>query len=200
MTLPAEDWDDPRPPAPLRVKCTDSDCENDLHCFKQTRQMAKQGALRGECRSCHEQLVELDRTRERREGDRAYLLESLQRELIRHHFWHLNFDQLAMDRALRKGRTALHEAVERRLRSSVGKAMPFRDGTQTPMQGNVIYYAQHATAACCRTCIEYWHGIPKGREMTDEEVDYLRELVSGYLDERLPDLPDGPTRVPRRPG
>lgn len=198
MTQPADDWDDAPEPPPLKVKCTDTDCDNDLHCFKQTRQMAKQGAAAGECRSCHQRLVELDRTRERRPGDRDYLLEALHKEFIRHHFWHLPLDQKARDHALRKGRTALHEAAMARLRTSVGKAEPALDGRQTPMEGNSLYYAQHATAACCRTCINYWHGIPKGRALTDDELDYLHGLVVGYVDQRLPDLPEDSTRVPRR--
>lgn len=197
---PTPDWDDAVPAAErLAVRCTDSDCDADLHCFKQTRQMAAKGAPRGECRSCHERLVELDRTCERRPGDRPYLLESLRKELIRHHFWHLPFDQDALDRAARRGRHGLHEAAEKRLRTYVGRAEPFRDGTQTPLSGNAIFYAQHATASCCRTCVEYWHGIPKGRPLDDDEIAYLHGLVVGYLDERLPNLADDPVRVPRRP-
>lgn len=198
MTGTVDEWDDAPEPPPLKVKCTDSDCDNDLHCFKQTRKMAEQGAPAGECRSCHQRLVELDRTRQRRPGDRDYLLESLHKELIRHHFWHLPLDQKASDKALRKGRTGLHAAALGRLRSSVGKAKPFRDGYQTPMSGNAVYYAQHATASCCRTCVDYWHGIPKGHELTNDELGYLHDLVTGYLDQRLPHLPDDPARVPRR--
>lgn len=198
MTAVTDDWDDASEPAPLKVKCTDSDCENDLHCFKLTKALIEQGAAPGQCRSCRQFLVELDRTRARRPDDREYLLNALNKELIRHHFLHLPLDRRAADHALRKGRKALHGAALSRLRSSIGKAQPFRDGTQTPMAGNAIFYAQHATASCCRTCIEYWHGIPKGRELTSAELDYLHELVVGYLDERLPDLPDGPTRIPRR--
>jgi len=92
----------------------------------------------------------------------------------------------------------LRDAVRDRLRTSIGRAEPFRDGTQTPEDGNSIFYAQHATATCCRTCLEYWHGIPKGRKLTDEELDYCAELVDLYLDERLPDLDDMPEKIPPR--
>lgn len=198
MTLHEDDWDsDPSEAPKLNVRCTDSDCENDLHCFKQTRKMVSDQAPRGECRECHQQLIELDRTRERRRDDGEYLRFALERELIRHHFWHLPLDEKAAAHATRKGRTALYEGVESRLRSSVGKANPFRDGTQTPMSGNAIYYGQHATASCCRTCIEYWHGIEKGRELTDDEIAYLAALVIGFLDERLPDLGAAGQRVLR---
>jgi hypothetical protein len=83
---------------------------------------------------------------------------------------------------------------------SVGRASQklFRDGMQTPLKGNVIYYAQHATASCCRKCIEYWHDIPRDRDLTDSEVEYLSTLVCRYIDERLPALNDHPVRVPRK--
>ena len=197
-TSQAADWDTGEPQLKLSVRCTSSDCANDLHCFKLTRRMACEGAPRGTCRDCQQHLIELDRTRQRIVADRAYLLESLRRELIRHHFWHLSFDRRAMDHAARKGRRNLYAAAERRLRTSVGRATPFRDGTQTPMCENTIYYAQHATASCCRTCIEYWHGIPKGVALDDAEIAYLVNLVIGYLDERLPALAEDPVRVPSR--
>jgi hypothetical protein len=73
------------------------------------------------------------------------------------------------------------------------------DGRQTPWHGSAIYYAQHATAACCRTCIEYWHGIPRVGDLGAKELDYLTDLVVRYLDERLPDLPaDGQARSSQR--
>ncbi len=38
-------------PAPLKISCTDSDCEQGLHCFKfHSRKMA--AGDRGKCRSC----------------------------------------------------------------------------------------------------------------------------------------------------
>ena len=63
------------------------------------------------------------------------------------------------------------------------------------MSGNSLYDAQHATASCCRTCMGYWHGIPKDRDLTDAEIDYLGALVTRYLDERLPELEDEPVRI-----
>jgi hypothetical protein len=64
------------------------------------------------------------------------------------------------------------------------------------MQGRAVYYAQHATATCCRKCMEYWHGIPKDRPLTDGELAYATMLVQAYLDDRLTDLPDDPVLKP----
>ena len=50
------------------------------------------------------------------------------------------------------------------IRDRVAPAEPVNDGKQTPMRGHPVFIAQHATATCCRGCIEKWHKFPKGRE------------------------------------
>src|SRR5210317_2250089 len=52
-------------------------------------------------------------------------------------------------------------------------AYPQNDGKQTPMKNHPVFIAQHATATCCRGCISKWHGIGKGRELNEKEVDYV---------------------------
>jgi hypothetical protein len=131
-------------------------------------------------------------------NDAAHTFSALQHELIRHHFFHQPVDEDAMRHARRKGRVKLKEAARDRLRKYLAPAEPPRDGRQTPLQGNAIYYAQHATATCCRTCLKYWHDIPKGRPLTAEEFDYCAALVDLFLDDRLPDLADAPVKVPPR--
>jgi hypothetical protein len=188
-----------KPPTlkPLKITCTSSDCDNDLHCFKATRKM-KSADQAGKCRSCGADLIDWRRLRSRDLQDIDHTFAALRQELIRHHFWHIPFSSRAINYAHRMGRIGLREAVETRLRKSVGPAEPFRDGQQTPMKNitNPIHYAQHATASCCRTCIEYWHGIQKGHDLADDFVLYLRELNTRFLDERLPHLTDMGENVP----
>ena len=183
-------------PPPLDIKCTSTDCDNDLHCFKQLRKMTPN--QRGKCRSCGADLVDWKRLHRRDKSDAVHTFAALQHELIRHHFFHHPIDGNAMRYAQRKGRIALKQAARDRLGKYLAVAEPPRDGRQTPLEGNAIYYAQHATATCCRTCLEYWHDIPKGRPLTREEFDYCTALVDLFLDERLPDLGDAPITVPRR--
>jgi hypothetical protein len=180
---------------PLKITCTSSDCEADLHCFKMTKKLARQNRT-GACRTCGAELVDWSRVHGRDPNDVAFTFEQLSHELIRHYFWHLPFDDKALNHARRKGRVLLHEAARHRVETSVGRAGMAFDGRQTPREGNTIYYAQHATASCCRTCIEYWHDIPKDRDLTPQEVTYLSTLVIAYLDERLTGLPDHPVKIP----
>jgi len=180
---------------PLKLSCTQSDCGNDLHCFLQTTQ--KPGPHGGPCRSCGKDLVDFQRVQARDLNDVEHTFEALSHEWIRHEFWHRPFDVRAMNHARRKGmRTIREEYAEKHIRQAVGKARHPREGQQTAYEGNVVNYAQHAVAACCRKCVEYWHGIPMGRLLTDPEVEFLKQLVLLYLDRRLPTLNEEPMKVP----
>ena len=77
---------------PLKVTCTSSDCESDLHCFKATRQMKAKDAI-GQCRSCGVDFVDLDRIHQQNLNDVEYTFDALKHEMIRHHFWHVEIDQ-----------------------------------------------------------------------------------------------------------
>jgi hypothetical protein len=63
----------------------------------------------------------------------------------------------------------------------LGPAEPVNDGRQTPMGNHPAFIAQHATATCCRGCLEKWHKIPKGRPLSDREVDYVVAVIRRWL-------------------
>ena len=56
------------------------------------------------------------------------------------------------------------------------------DGKQTPMKGHPVFIARHATATCCRGCLEKWHHISKGVELTDNQVNYVVELIMAWIE------------------
>ena len=60
-------------------------------------------------------------------------------------------------------------------------ANPANDGKQTPMRNHPAFIAQHATATCCRGCLEKWHAIPRGRELTAEEQTYVVSVIERWL-------------------
>jgi len=53
---------------------------------------------------------------------------------------------------------------------------------QTPVPKHPVFIAQHATATCCRGCIQKWRGIKKGKELTDQEIQFLVELIMGWIE------------------
>ena len=56
------------------------------------------------------------------------------------------------------------------------------DGKQTPMRGHPVFVAQHATATCCRSCLEKWHSIGKNRALTEKEKKYIKALIISRIE------------------
>ena len=169
---------------PLDIMCTETDCENNFHCFRSNKKL-KARNMAGRCRDCGADLVDWSRVGKRDLKDVTYTIQALEYELIRHHFWHVRMDVRAINYARKKGWLKLEQAVEHRIRKSVSVKTAF-DGRQTKKEGNPIHYAQHATATCCRVCIEEWHDIPQDQPLTEEQIGYMSELCMLYLKQQLP--------------
>jgi hypothetical protein len=67
------------------------------------------------------------------------------------------------------------------LAQRVAPAEPKNDGKQTPWRNHPVFVAQHATATCCRGCIEKTHGIAKGHALTAEESSHLLAAIERWL-------------------
>lgn len=59
------------------------------------------------------------------------------------------------------------------------------DGKQTPMKGHPVFIAQHATATCCRGCLEKWHNIPKGCVLSNEQIDYIVQVLMKWIENEV---------------
>jgi hypothetical protein len=75
------------------------------------------------------------------------------------------------------------EHGRRFIQERLAAAEPNNDGRQTPMRGHPIFIAQHATATCCRGCLEKWHRIPHGQPLSDAEIDYVLAVLARWLTE-----------------
>ena len=153
-----KDWKKIAPLLKKRITCTSSKCEDDLHSFRTNmRKKANRESktLRnGECVECGANLVDWKRIDKKNLKDSEYLVSSLKLELIRKSFWEKPFDDKAIDKVSGKTVSELKKEIEAILRKALTEPSKkqFRDGTQTKQNGNVIFYAQHATATCCRKC------------------------------------------------
>lgn len=108
------------------------------------------------------------------------LLDSLSRSKFRGSF-HLNnnMKKYCKEKGMNKIRQDGYEIIIKRL----AKAFPKNDGKQTPMRANShpIFIAQHRTRTCCRSCLERIHHIPKGRELTKDEIDYIVNVLMTWI-------------------
>ena len=84
-----------------------------------------------------------------------------------------------------KGWDTIREHAAQIVEKRLAPAEPANDGEQTPMRGapkgHPVFLAQHATATCCRGCLEKWHGIPRGRELSEHEQQYVVNIILKWM-------------------
>ena len=71
------------------------------------------------------------------------------------------------------------------IRARLAPAEPKNDGRQTPWRNHPVFVAQHATATCCRGCLEKTHGIAKGHALDEEELKHVLATIERWLGMQL---------------
>ncbi|MEJ2589625.1 MAG: DUF4186 family protein [Deltaproteobacteria bacterium] len=79
-------------------------------------------------------------------------------------------------------------------------AHPPNDGNQTPMKGHPVFVAQHATATCCRKCLNRWHGMETGRELTEKEIAHVVDVIMRWIEKEMEGKWDSEEEDPKRQG
>jgi hypothetical protein len=97
-------------------------------------------------------------------------LSSLKKSKFRSKF---KLSQKDRDYIANKGLETIEEHAYQFINSRIVSDFLKNDGKQTPMRGHPVFIAQHATATCCRKCIQKGHRIKKGRALNEAEVDYI---------------------------
>lgn len=85
------------------------------------------------------------------------------------------------DYILKKGFSTILEHTEDFITKRLSPAIIPNDGKQTPFRGHPVFVAQHATATCCRGCLYKWHHIPLGKELSNEEEQYIKEVIMEWI-------------------
>ena len=82
------------------------------------------------------------------------------------------------DKGIDKIRNHAYDFVTKRLADTSNVT----DGKQTPMKGHPVFIAQHATGTCCRSCLEKWHHISKNKNMTDDDIKYVVDIIMLWIE------------------
>ena len=106
-------------------------------------------------------------------------LESLEKSTFRSKFELSSKDRQYIQN---KGVDTIRQHAIDFIRTRIAPQYPKNDGKQTPMRGHPVFVAQHATATCCRGCIQKWHEIKKGRSLNDEEIKFVVGLLMGWIE------------------
>ena len=87
------------------------------------------------------------------------------------------------DKGIDKIRNHAYDFVTKRLADTSNVT----DGKQTPMKGHPVFIAQHATGTCCRRCLEKWHHISKNKNMTDDDIKYVVDIIMSWIEKEYND-------------
>lgn len=119
------------------------------------------------------------------ENEIEKILYSLSKSNFRNKF-HLGQQniQYITEKGMDKIREHAYDFIHKRLAPEI---IP-NDGKQTPMRGHPVFIAQHATATCCRGCLNKWHKIPKNVALNDEQVDYVVNVIMAWIQKEYNNL------------
>ena len=81
-----------------------------------------------------------------------------------------------------KGEAVIRSHAEDFVRRRLAPAEPLNDGKQTPMRGHPVFRAMHATACCCRGCLNKWYKVPLHKELTEAEQQKIVNLIMAWID------------------
>jgi Domain of unknown function (DUF4186) len=174
-------------PASVNISCRKTDCDNGLHCYRPKPTGKAWIEPSGECQGCGDRSVDWDRVKRRNIADGAALQRELQREWIRHHFWTKPIDSDSKEVLLSLSKEDLRSHIRKELAKGVAPPRPWGDGRRVPtkdekLRGRPLYYAQHATASCCKKCAYYWWGLPRDQQYTQQQLDFLTAMCVGFFE------------------
>lgn len=71
------------------------------------------------------------------------------------------------------------------VKERLSPAYPKNDGKQTPMKGHPVFVAQHATACCCRGCLNKWYGVRIGQPLSEMQQQKIVNLLIAWIEKQL---------------
>ena len=81
-----------------------------------------------------------------------------------------------------KGMDTIRSHAEDFVAKKLAPAYPEKDGKQTPMRGHPVFKAMHATACCCRGCLNKWYKVKKGVPLTEKQQEKIVNLLMAWIE------------------
>jgi hypothetical protein len=112
-------------------------------------------------------------------------------DVLAKHAFRARFHLRGRERALvqLRGVSAIRVHAEDLIAGRLAPAEPLHDGRQTPYRGHPVFVAQHATATCCRKCLERSHQIARGQDLSPDERRYVVEVIMRWVEREIPGAP-----------
>ena len=109
-------------------------------------------------------------------------LDKLERSKFRSGFF---LNEADVEYIKEKGMDAVRIHAEDFVRTKLAPGSPLHDGKQTPMRGHPVFKAMHATACCCRGCLNKWYKVPLDRQLTESEQTRIVNLLMAWIDRQI---------------
>lgn len=106
-------------------------------------------------------------------------LEKLSKSTFRKKFRLSDKDREYIDK---NGMEKIREHAGEFIKTRLAPASIPNDGKQTPMRGHPVFVAQHATACCCRGCLNRWYKVEKGRELSEQDQKKIVNLLMRWIE------------------
>lgn len=84
-----------------------------------------------------------------------------------------------------KGMDVIESHARDFVRKRLAPAEIANDGKQTPMKGHPVFMAQHATATCCRGCLNKWYHVPVHTELTEVQQEKIVHLIMTWIEREM---------------
>lgn len=110
------------------------------------------------------------------------ILEQLSKSKFRSSF---KLKQKDIDYINHKGLDIIESHAKDFILKRIAPAFIANDGKQTPMKGHPVFIAQHATATCCRKCINKWHKFKMNIELTGEQQQYIINIIMQWIKNQI---------------
>lgn len=88
-----------------------------------------------------------------------------------------------------KGMDVIRHHAQDFVRERLAPAEPYHDGKQTPMKGHPVFIAQHASACCCRNCLNKWYKVPKHVPLSQVQQEKIVNLLCAWIEKDMKDDP-----------
>ncbi len=119
-------------------------------------------------------------------------------EKLAHSKFRASFHLTAAERAYcaEKGMDTVRRHAADFVRQKLAPALPENDGKQTPMRGHPAFKAMHATACCCRGCLNKWYRVPPGVPLSEAQQEKIVALITAWIEAELQKAPEKKTAEP----
>ena len=94
-------------------------------------------------------------------------------------------DEKEKEYVRKNGMEKIRNHAEEFIRTRISPAVIKNDGKQTPMRGHPVFKAQHATACCCRKCLNKWYKLPMGVQLTDIQQTKIVNLIMAWIEKQM---------------